>query len=278
MDCLSAAAWQSQPGTLVVIAVMVPKTALEDKVLHAALEQLRHEDRLRTVGRLASGVAHELGTPLNVVQGRAGLIARRRVSRDEAVKAAETIKAQAETMTAIVRQLLDFARRQPLKKTDCRLDEIAREVVDLLRPMARKKGATLRVSGRAEAGEIWADPNQLRQVVTNLVMNGLQAVEAQGTVEIALGLAAAKPPEGVSAEPGEYLCLAVEDDGAGIAEDDLPHLFEPFYTTKDVGEGTGLGLAIVHGIVREHGGWTEVSSTPGKGSRFTVYLPLKEHG
>jgi two-component system NtrC family sensor kinase len=248
----------------------------ETRARIAALEQLRHEDRLRTVGRLASGLAHELGTPLNVVQGRAGMIAGGRLSEEEAVAAAEIIKAQAQGMTGIVRQLLDFSRRQAPNRTEIRPAEIAREVVDLLRPMARKKGAVLRVSGSSDVGRVQADASQIRQVLTNLVMNALQAVESRGTVEIGLSRRRTVPPDGLPAEAGEYLCFVVEDDGEGVAEEHLPHLFEPFFTTKDLGRGTGLGLAIVHGIVREHGGWIDVISRPGEGSRFTVFIPLGE--
>ena len=243
----------------------------------AALEQLRHEDRLRTVGRLASGVAHELGTPLNVVQGRAGLIATRRLrEEEEIIQAAEIIKAQAQSMTGIVRQLLDFARRQAPEKTEIRPEEIAREVVDLLRPMARKTNATVRIAEGQVVGTVRADPGQIRQVLTNLAVNGLQALTTGGTVEIGFERVDAAPPEGVEAQPGRYLCMEVEDEGTGIAEEDRPHLFEPFFTTKDIGEGTGLGLAIVHGIVREHGGWIEVGSAREGGSRFSVFLPLEE--
>jgi len=241
----------------------------------AALEQLRHEDRLRTVGRLASGVAHELGTPLNVVQGRAGMIASRRLSSEEVLAAAEIIKTQTETMTGIVRQLLDFARRQVPDKVDLRPDDLVREVVDLLRPLARKIGATLRVKGGENTGKVCADPTQIRQVLINLVMNGLQAIERPGTVDIEICRKVAVPPEGVEAEAGEYLCFSVEDDGEGISDEDAPNLFEPFFTTKDVGEGTGLGLAIAYGIVREHGGWIEMTSELGAGSRFEVFLPLE---
>jgi signal transduction histidine kinase len=242
----------------------------------AALEQLRHEDRLRTVGRLASGVAHELGTPLNVVQGRAGLIATRRLREEEIVQAAEIIKAQAQAMTGIVRQLLDFARRQAPEKAEIRPQVIAREVVELLRPMARKKDATVRVAEGEAADVVWADPGQIRQVLTNLTVNGLQALTHGGTVGIGFERVEAEPPKGVEAKPGKYLCMAVEDEGKGITEEDLPHLFEPFFTTKEIGEGTGLGLSIVHGIVREHGGWIEVDTAQGGGSRFSVFLPLEE--
>jgi signal transduction histidine kinase len=242
----------------------------------ATLDQLRHEDRLRTVGRLAAGVAHELGTPLNVIHGRAGLIAKGQVDGEQVVKAAEIIRGQVDSMIGVVRDLLDFARKRSPKKEKTQPAEIAREVVALLGPMARKKGVVLRIADDAQVGAVQADSGQIRQALTNLVVNGLQALQGQGTVKISLTRGHAVPAEGVDAEPGDYLQIVVEDDGVGIAEEDLPHLFEPFFTTKDVGEGTGLGLAIAHGIVREHGGWIEVSKNEGAGSRFSVFLPLEE--
>jgi signal transduction histidine kinase len=241
-----------------------------------ALQQLRHEDRLRTVGRLASGVAHELGTPLNVVQGRAELIARRRLGEDEVVRAAETIKAQAKAIASTVRQLLDFARVQAPRKAAMRPREIVDEVVELLRPMARRRGASLRVGDDGSVDRIQADRNQIHQVLTNLVMNAIEALNDGGEVEIGLSRASRDLPHarGSGIAGGDFLRLIVQDTGEGIAEKDLPHVFEPFFTTRDVGEGTGLGLAIAHGIVREHGGWTEASSRLGEGSRFSVFLPL----
>ena len=248
----------------------------ESEARVAAIGQLRHEDRLRTVGQLAAGLAHELGTPLNVVLGRADLIMKQRLGEEEVIHAAENIKAQARSMTKIVQQLLDFARLQAPKKSTTRPEVLAREVIDLLRPLANKKQATLELVHDTDTGAIEADRSQIRQVLTNLLMNSIQAANPSSSIRVHVKRSHAQPPEDVDSESDEFLCLVVEDDGRGIPGEDLPHLFEPFFTTKDVGQGTGLGLSIAHGIVREHGGWIHVSSRLGKGSRFSVYLPLEK--
>ncbi len=238
-----------------------------------ALEQLRHADRLATVGRLASGVAHELGTPLNVVMGRAGMIARGSLPPAEAAACAEIIRTQAERMAAIIRQLLGFARPRKPQKTLADLRDIARQTLELMEPLARKKDVRLYLAGEDVPASTDMDVAQIQQVLMNLTDNALSAVGNQGTVEIGFRTEIAKPPEGITGAEGEYLCLYIRDNGEGIAAENLPHIFEPFFTTKDVGEGTGLGLSISHSIVHEHGGWIQVESKPGEGSCFSVYLP-----
>ncbi len=238
-----------------------------------AMEQLRHADRLTTVGRLASGIAHELGTPLNVVSGRAGMVARGDLSNDETVKYATIIKSQADRMTQIIRQLLDFARNQSVKKQSVDMTEVAGQAVSLLQPLGRRENVELVLEGGGGALFARGDAGQLNQVITNLIMNAIQAMPRGGRVNVGLEEVHGIPPEGVEADAGSYVCISVADIGQGISDDDLKHVFEPFFTTKDVGEGTGLGLSIAYGIVREHGGWIDVSSVPGEGSRFSVYLP-----
>jgi signal transduction histidine kinase len=123
------------------------------------------------------------------------------------------------------------------------------------------------------------DPNQMQQALTNIVVNGIQAMPNGGRLRVGIARRRVRPPTDHPGSEGEYLCLSFEDEGEGIPADDLPHLFEPFFTTKKVGEGTGLGLALAHDIVRAHGGWIAVESHIGKGSRFSVLLPLAEvHG
>ncbi len=239
----------------------------------AALEQLRHADRLKTVGRLASGIAHELGTPLNVVSGRAGLIASGKLSAEELVQSAGTIKAESEKMAGIIRQLLDFARRGTPRRAPVDLVRLARETNQLLAPLAEKQQVTLSLDEDSPAAVAPVDVDQMRQVLANLIVNAIQAMPRGGTVRIGIRWAHATPPEGCDAAEGEYFRLDVRDQGEGISAEDLRHVFEPFFTTKDVGKGTGLGLSIAHGIVREHGGWIEVASRPGEGSCFSVYLP-----
>jgi two-component system NtrC family sensor kinase len=237
-----------------------------------ALEQLRHADRLRTVGRLASGVAHELGTPLNVVSGRAGLIGSGELPPSEVAENAKIIKVQSERMTTIIRQLLDFARRRAPQRVLLDVRKIVRAAVDLLGSVAQKRNATVSLTGLPGPVMAQVDAGQVQQVVTNLVVNALQAIPQGGKVEVGVRREDAHAPDG---DTGcrDCVCVYVRDEGEGIPEENIPHIFEPFFTTKDIGEGTGLGLSIVYGIVREHGGWIDVTSDRGKGTCFTVYLP-----
>jgi two-component system, NtrC family, sensor kinase len=237
-----------------------------------AMEQLRHADRLKTVGRLAAGIAHELGTPLNVVSGRAGLIASGKLDAEEVQRSAQTIKAEADRITHIVRQLLDFARRRSPQRNRVDLRDIARQTAQLLEPLAAKRNVVLQVLDDGDPVTACIDLVRIQQVVANLVMNAIQAMEQGGEVRIGAGY---KVPAGDGDGEGGRRCayLAVEDQGVGIPEQHLPHIFEPFYTTKQVGEGTGLGLSIATGIVQEHNGWIDVDSRPGRGSRFTVFVP-----
>jgi len=244
----------------------------------AALEQLRHADRLKTVGTLASGVAHELGTPLNVVAGRARLIASGDLSEAEVVESANIVRTQSERMTAIIRQLLDFARPSSSKGAKVDVRQIVEQCLNLLTPMARKRKATLRIAGQEGSCTVRANSDEIQQVLMNLIVNALQAMPQGGTVEVGLRNEHKPHPQHVDASEGIWLCLSVRDDGEGISEEDLGRLFDPFFTTKDVGEGTGLGLSIAYGIVREHGGWIEVESELDKGSCFYIYLPQEESG
>jgi signal transduction histidine kinase len=257
------------------LVVANAKVASETQARIVALEQLRHADRLMTVGKLASGIAHELGTPLNVIGARAEMIASRETTLDEAADYARVIVESCERVTRIIRQLLEFARRKGPQKAHKDLYEIATRTAELLRPLAAKKSIELVVARPAEPPTVDADAAQIQQVVTNLVVNAVQATRQPGRVEIEVDTRTATPPAGREPHaPGRYRVLSVTDRGHGIAPENLPHVFEPFFTTKDVGEGTGLGLAVAYGIVEEHGGFIRVESEVGKGSRFSVYLPL----
>lgn len=239
----------------------------------AAMEQLRHADRLKTVGRLASGTAHGLGTPLNVVSGRAGLIVSGKLSAEEIVKSADAIQKEAKKMTAIIRQLLAFARRNTPKRTPVDLSRLVGQTIELLSPSAEKHRVMLSLSGDTQDTVAMVDADQIQQVLTNLIVNAGQAMPDGGAVQLAVHRTHARPPEGCDAAVGEYFRIDVEDEGQGISEESLRHVFEPFFTTKEVGEGTGLGLSIAYGIVQEHDGWIDVTSQPGEGSCFSVYLP-----
>lgn len=241
--------------------------------LAGTLDQLRHQDRLATVGRLASGVAHELGTPLNVVSARAGMIADGETSAEEAQDYARVIRNASDRMTKIIRQLLRFARREPAQKTLADLRSVTSDTLDLLRPLADKREVKLALAEDDVDTVVRVDAAQYQQVVTNLVMNAVHAAPPGATVDLAFSSERARPPADLGGPEADYLCLTVSDEGSGIPPDALPHIFEPFFTTKDVGEGTGLGLPVSYGIMRDHGGWIAVASEVGVGSTFTVFLP-----
>jgi len=236
------------------------------------LEQLRHADRLMTVGKLASGIAHELGTPLNVIEARAAMIGNGETTPEESVTYAQVVVRAAERMTRIIRQLLAFARPREVQKSRCDLAIVAQRTVELLQPLAQKRSVALRVDGLAPA-YAQADAGQIEQAITNLVMNATQAMDHPGNVALAIDRARAKPPADHGGAEADYVRIRVQDEGSGIAPENLPRVFEPFFTTKDVGEGTGLGLAVTYGIIREHGGWIAVTSELGRGSAFTIHLP-----
>ena len=245
----------------------------------AALQQLRHADRLTTVGKLASGVAHELGTPLNVVAARAQMIERGESEGAAAQNDARIIREQTARMTRIIRELLDFARARKPQTGSHDLITIAATTLEMLSPIAQRHGVTL--SKHADASRVLArvDAAQVQQVVTNLVMNAIHAQKGQGQVRLRTLVRCPPLPSRPDLELSSYVCLVVEDDGEGIAPEALEHVFEPFFTTKDVGEGTGLGLSVVYGMVEEHHGAIEVSSVQGKGTTVWVALPraVEEH-
>ena len=263
-------------GMCAQLAASQKKIQEEAAARVATMEQLRHADRLKTVGRLAGGIAHELGTPLNVVSGRAGLIESGKLSPDEINQSAAAIRSESNKMTRIIRQLLDFARRNAPHKAAIDLRALIRQTVDLLDSLATARNVSLDFAISDEPPLVAADAGQIQQVLTNLIVNAIQALPDGGPVEITIGRRMARGVEAAAGGLQSYCVIEVKDQGVGITTEDRPHLFEPFFTTKKVGEGTGLGLSIAYGIVQEHGGWIDVASRPGEGSCFTVFLPAED--
>jgi len=263
-------AWNQGSAAAIFVLVVVLVDALRQRVDRelrekaATIDRLRHSERLGVVGTLAAGVAHELGTPMTVIQASAELVETDSGSSTESRAAARNILGQTQRMSRIIRGLLDFGRRGPPATAEVDLRDVVSDVEQLLSPIARRRGVTIRATTPAAAVPVHALREQLEQVFVNLVVNAVQATPDGG--EVALHVADGGP-DAPSAR------VDVRDRGAGIAPADLPHVFEPFFTTKDVGLGTGLGLSVSHGIVRDHGGSIEVTSALGRGSTFSVFLP-----
>ncbi|MFZ5440558.1 MAG: sensor histidine kinase [Myxococcota bacterium] len=237
-----------------------------------AVERLRHADRLATVGRLASGLAHELGTPLNVIEARAGLILDDVPADSPVQRSARVIIECTEQVTKLVKQLLIFARPRSLEFSSLSLDGLARTVADLLGPLAEKRRVSLSVDASAPSSAR-ADAVLLQQAVMNLVVNALHACAEGGHVTLRSGATDAPRP-GTDGPAVKWSTLAVVDDGVGMTEEVKAAIFEPFFTTRAPGEGTGLGMPIVASILEDHGGFITIDSAVGRGSTFTIHLPV----
>ncbi len=225
-------------------------------------QQLRRAERLAEVGTLAAGMAHEIGTPMNVILGRAEQLMRK--TEDETTRRGlATITAQVERITKIMNQLLTFARRKPGERRPVNLGQSVEECLEVLQDRVRRRRITVEshFETTLHPVHVHGDPGEMSQVVLNLLINAIHAMPDGGTLRIAL--------ERVNS----HVKMVVADTGHGIAEEDLPKIFDPFFTTKEAGQGTGLGLTVVHNIVQEHGGTIAVESKPGKGTTFTIMLP-----
>ncbi|MBW2263381.1 MAG: hypothetical protein JRG91_15560 [Deltaproteobacteria bacterium] len=243
-----------------VALIIERRRAEEDR---AQLEdQLRHADRLATLGQLAAGVAHELNEPLGNILGFAQL-AGKHGELDGAV-AVDLDKIVSASLFAreVIKKLMLFARQTPPNKTTVDLNEVVSGGLALLGSRCEKQGIDVECKLSPDLPEITADEGQINQVLVNLVVNAIHAMPRGGRLDI--------ETEGID---GSVL-LRIRDSGTGMSEDVLEKIFLPFYTTKDVDEGTGLGLAVVNGIVTSHGGFIKVESAPGAGSTFEIRIPV----
>jgi signal transduction histidine kinase len=237
--------------------------------------RLRQSEKLATVGQLAASIAHEVGTPLNVIGGRARTMERKAHDTAEVAKNAGIIAEQSARITKIIQQLLDYTRRRSPTRGPVELGRVAKGTLDFLEHQidAAKVQASFEV---AAAVTVPGDPDQIQQVCMNLILNAVQAMPEGGEVSVRVDRVARRKEGLESSPPQDYAVLEVRDTGIGIPEADRARIFEPFYSTKADGGGTGLGLAVSHGIVKDHDGWIEIESPAGGGTLFRVFLPMQE--
>lgn len=243
-----------------VAIIIERRQAEEDK--SKLQDQLRHADRLATIGQLASGVAHELNEPLGNILGFVQLAKKCPGLPKQAEQDIEKAVVSSLHAREVVKKLMLFARRMPPKKTQVNLNQLVEEGLYFLESRCAKEGIELVRLLSSDLPEITADPGQLTQVLVNLIVNAIQAMPKGGrlTVQTLTGKG--------------YVSLIVEDTGVGMSEEVKKNIFIPFFTTKEVDLGTGLGLSVVHGIVTSHGGSIKVDSKLGRGTRFEVKIPL----
>ena len=225
-------------------------------------EQLHHADRLATIGKLVAGVAHEINEPLGGILGFAQLAQKGGDVTDDTRRDLNKIIASCLQAREIVHKLKIFARQTPIEKRWIAVSDVVGEALSFVHGRCVNQGIEVVQQSERDLRQIEGDPVQLKQVLVNLAVNAVQAMHDGGTLT-------------VTTRGGDHVVvIEVTDTGTGMSKDVLEQLFNPFFTTKDVGEGTGLGLSVVHGIVNAHGGEIHVETVVGEGSKFTVQLPV----
>ena len=233
---------------------------------------LRRVDKLATLGQLSAGLAHEIGSPLQILNGRARVLASRTDLPADVRRIAQVLEEQSDRIAKIVEQLLSVSRRRAAHQSEIDLGVTIGPIVDLLEHEARRRAVRLEFERPSSPLKVVADVDQVQQVTLNLLSNALRATPRDGRVRLTLAASSFKAGDGTHAHPS--VSLAVDDTGCGIAEELLGRIFEPFFTTWAEAGGAGLGLAVVKSIVDEHGGTIAVQSEKDVGTRFTVHFPV----
>ncbi len=229
-------------------------------------EQLVQSGKIAAIGTLTSGVAHELNNPINNIVLTAEALKEdfSELGQEEALEMIQDILVQSGRASDIVKNLLDFSRSEQPEFEEVSINNVLRETLKLVQNQVTLSGIEVKRDLPPDLPRILGNIKTLQQVFLNLFINAVQAMKDGGTLSI----------RSLVSEDGQWLKVEVTDTGEGIAPEDLPHIFEPFYTTKEVGRGTGLGLSVSFSIAQKHGGHIEVKSHLGQGSTFTVFLPV----
>ena len=261
---------ESGPCRLVIVEDTTDRLKLE--------AQLRQAQKLEAVGCLAAGIAHEFNNLLTVIQGHTDLLSGKPLGTRSAGESITRIAQASQRAASLTRRLLAFSHKQPVQFKPVQLSAAVRGLAKMLGQLI---GETyqLQLDCVPDLPAVRADEANVEQILINLAVNARAAMPDGGTIRVAtclVELDEAMARESLEARPGRFVCLTISDTGCGMSPEVLGRIFDPFYTTKEVGKGTGLGLSMVHGVVQQHAGWIEVASEVGKGSTFKVFLPVWE--
>ncbi|WP_428261465.1 ATP-binding protein [Haliangium sp.] len=241
-------------------------------------QRLRQTEKMATIGLFAAEIAHEVGTPLNVIAARARALAKKAHSPEAVQKNVDIISEQVARITRIIQQTLDHARRDvgPISTQPIDLDRLAADSLGLHEAKLSHSGIEAELQPAGSLPRVPGDPDRLQQVVINLINNAMQAMPNGGRLRISTRAETRRRPGLERAPEQSYAVIEVADAGAGIADEERDKIFEPFYTSRRGEGGTGLGLAVCYSIVKDHDGWIDLGDAPEGGVVFSVYLPTAE--
>jgi two-component system, NtrC family, sensor kinase len=253
---------------------------LEEKVnertqeLRLAEAEVARGEKLASIGQLAAGIAHELNNPLTGVLTFTHLLRKKMPDGSQDAEDLDLVIRETRRCASIIRRLLDFAREKTPEKALVNLNGLIEETVRFVERSAALQQIEIAMDLDADLPPLFVDADLIKQVLMNILVNAQQAIEEHGKIVVE-SCVKRRRLAGTSTEPGPVVEIAISDNGCGIPKANLQRIFDPFFTSKEVGKGTGLGLSVSYGIVRSHGGEIEVESTEGEGTTFRIYLPAK---
>jgi len=240
------------------------------------LARLCQMQKLEAIRRLAGGIAHELNNKLTSIMLRADLMTSTYKLSQPARADVESIKKTCEEIALLIRRLLAFSRRQALRVVSSDINALVRDAEKLIVNIVGKDIDFAAILA-PELNNVKVDAAQIEQVIIDMAINATEAMPDKGKLIIRTENAVLDEESSrimPESRPGEFVCLSVEDSGAGMNDDIIKDIFDPFFTTKEPGKGSGLGLAVSYGIIKQHNGWINVRSKPGHGTEFRIYLPV----
>ncbi|MBS3907096.1 MAG: HAMP domain-containing protein [Syntrophaceae bacterium] len=250
----------------------------QDRIIEEAETKLRLErdlrqsEKLAAIGQLASGLAHEIGTPLNIISGRVELAKRKLDDKEGVQKNLDIVIQQTERITKIIQRLLGFVRKKKPEQRNLNITALLETTLDFLDHEIQKQKVKVVRETEDPLPSVMGDPDQLQQVFLNIVLNAVQSMPEGGTLHLSASTQVTSK-EGLEDGKRRYVEVKVQDTGMGMEREVMDNIFNPFFTTKEKDKGTGLGLTVSQGIVQDHEGWIELESETGKGSLFKIYLP-----
>ena len=251
------------------------KVAERTRALRQAEAETVRGEKLASVGLLAAGVAHELNNPLTGILTFSSLMRKKLPDGSPEAEDLDLIIKETKRSAVIIRRLLDFAREKAPEKKFTDLNRLIEDTVRIVEKPAHLRDIQIELDLEGGLPPVWVDANMIEQVIMNMVVNAQQAIEGEGSITVRTRRVLRPKRPGPGVKPVQMAEISIIDTGCGIPEADMKKIFDPFFSSKEVGKGTGLGLSVSHGIVEAHGGLIEVESRVGKGTTFRVYLPLE---